>query len=66
MRLERDWAGGATLTHQGSNTMNSAVVWVAPLKKMSFVVACNVGCANADKACDEAVVALLQAVGAMR
>jgi D-alanyl-D-alanine carboxypeptidase len=57
--LPRDWAGGNALTHNGSNTMFFAVMWVAPAREMAFVAATNCGGAAAGKACDEAVSALL-------
>ena len=33
----RPWAGGDALTHAGSNTMNYAVVWMAPAKDRVLV-----------------------------
>ena len=39
--VERTWAGGHALTHSGSNTMNSATVWIAPEKGMGIVMATN-------------------------
>ena len=50
------WAGGPTLTHNGSNTMWMAAVWLAPAKDFAVLVACNQ--AN-DKACNDAVLALI-------
>jgi len=50
------WAGGPALTHAGSNTMWMAVVWLAPAKDVALLVTCNQ--AN-DKACNEAVLALI-------
>jgi len=38
---DRDWGGGKVLTHSGSNTMNYAVVWVAPQKNFAVLVATN-------------------------
>jgi len=38
---ERDWAGGTTLSHGGSNTMNYSIVWVAPQKNFAVLVATN-------------------------
>ncbi len=57
---ERAWAGGTALTHSGSNTMNYAVVWVAPNRDVAFLAVTNVGGNDAFRACDEAVVALLK------
>lgn len=39
--FERSWAGGSALNHNGSNTMNYAVAWVAPEKKRGIVIATN-------------------------
>lgn len=50
------WAGGPALTHAGSNTMWYAVAWLAPQKDFAVVIACNR--AN-DKACNDAVIALI-------
>lgn len=47
------------LTHAGSNTMNYAVVWMAPLKDFAVLVMTNQGGDEAAKACDEAAGALI-------
>lgn len=59
--VDRDWAGGLTLTHAGSNTMNYAVAWVAPLKKRGYLVVANHAGDGTVAAMDEMVGALLQA-----
>ena len=59
---KRDWAGGTTLMHNGSNTMWFAVMWLAPVKNLALVAATNVGGKEAEKGCDEAVSALLRQV----
>jgi CubicO group peptidase (beta-lactamase class C family) len=41
--VTRDWAGGKALTHIGSNTMFHAVIWLAPVRRLAFVVCMNVG-----------------------
>jgi CubicO group peptidase (beta-lactamase class C family) len=56
---KRDWAGGTALTHNGTNTMNYAVMWLAPDKKFAAVAACNIGGDEAAKACDDAVAFLI-------
>lgn len=58
--VERPWAGGRALTHTGSNTMNYAVMWVAPEKEAAFVAATNIAGENASKACDEAISELIK------
>lgn len=57
---ERAWAGGAVLTHNGSNTMWFSVTWIAPKKDFAVLVCCNKGGASAEKACDEASSALIR------
>ena len=56
--LPREWAGGNALTHNGSNTMFFAVIWIAPARGVAFVAATNCAGAEAAKACDEAVALL--------
>lgn len=50
--LERSWSRGPVLTHNGTNTMNFAVAWLAPKEGFSVVVACNQGGAGAEGLCD--------------
>jgi CubicO group peptidase (beta-lactamase class C family) len=58
----RPWAGGMALNHAGSNTMNFAIVWMAPLKDFAVLTMTN----QADpgdvtfNACDEVEAALIQ------
>lgn len=56
---ERGWGGGRVLTHAGSNTMNFAVVWAAPLKDFAVVIATNTGGNAAPGACDEAAAGMI-------
>jgi CubicO group peptidase (beta-lactamase class C family) len=60
MLLKRSWAGGKTLYHAGTNTMNIAVVWLAPAKDVAFLACTNEGSDDAGLACDEAVTKLIQ------
>jgi CubicO group peptidase (beta-lactamase class C family) len=57
--VERPWGGGQVWTHAGSNTMNYAVVWIAPLRDFAVLVCTNQGGPTAAKACDEAASALI-------
>ena len=57
---DREWGGGTVLTHAGSNTMNYAVVWLAPARGFAVLVVCNQGGPAAAKACDEAAGKLIQ------
>jgi CubicO group peptidase (beta-lactamase class C family) len=56
---QRPWAGGTVYTHAGSNTMNYAVVWMAPLRDFAVLVTTNQGGADAQKGTDEAAAALI-------
>lgn len=55
--IEREWAGGRTLFHNGSNTTWYCVVFVAPEKGYCLLAATNVFSSSAPKACDRAVAA---------
>lgn len=57
---KRDWADGRTLTHNGTNTLWFAVVWMAPKKDLAVLVVCNQGGKEAAKTVDEAAWALIQ------
>lgn len=46
----RPWASGTALMHNGTNTMNHAVMWLAPGRKFAVVVMCNI---DNPKACDD-------------
>ncbi|MEO5915745.1 MAG: serine hydrolase domain-containing protein [Luteolibacter sp.] len=58
--LQRPWAGGTALMHNGTNTMNYAVMWLAPDKKFAAVAACNIDSQLGPKACDDAVSFLIE------
>jgi CubicO group peptidase (beta-lactamase class C family) len=60
MVVERPWGGGAVLTHNGSNTLNFATVWVAPRRDFAVLVVTNEGGDQAAKGCDEAAGALIK------
>ncbi|MFT5130106.1 MAG: CubicO group peptidase (beta-lactamase class C family) [Rhodothermales bacterium] len=53
MVLERSWANGGALMHDGSNMMFYAVVWMAPKKNCAVIVASNIGVDQAFQGCDE-------------
>ncbi|MCT7985637.1 beta-lactamase family protein [Laspinema sp. A4] len=63
MVTERDWGGGRVLYHNGSNTLNFALVWMAPQRDFAVLVATNQGGEQAFRGTDEAVGALLVEVG---
>jgi hypothetical protein len=56
---ERPWGGGRVLWHNGSNTMNYAVVWLAPKKKFAALAATNQAGDAGPKACDDVAGALI-------
>lgn len=57
--LKRSWAGGRALMHNGSNTMWYVVMWLAPGKDFSVVVATNIAGPEAEKGADEAASAMI-------
>jgi CubicO group peptidase (beta-lactamase class C family) len=54
-RLERSWADGYVLNHNGSNTLNYATAWIAPKIKFAAASATNIGGESGQKACDDAI-----------
>ena len=56
----RPWGKGTVLTHSGTNTMNYAVMWIAPERDFAVVAACNIGGAEAERGCDEACSRLIR------
>ena len=59
MAVERPWGEGTVLTHSGCNTMNFAVVWLAPKRDFAVLICCNQGDGEAAQACDRAAAALI-------
>ncbi|MEX2579048.1 MAG: serine hydrolase domain-containing protein [Verrucomicrobiales bacterium] len=57
---ERGWANGKALTHMGSNTMYTTVIWFAPARKFAVVVATNIGQDVAAQPCDELIGNLIE------
>jgi CubicO group peptidase (beta-lactamase class C family) len=57
---QRTWAQGTALTHNGSNTMNFFVVWIAPKSGFSIAVASNAASDNVPKALDDVAAALVK------
>lgn len=58
--LNRLWANGRALMHNGSNTMFYIVVWMAPEKNSAVITASNIGRDEAFEGCDEAAAKLIQ------
>ena len=59
VRMKRGWAGGSVLWHNGSNTMWYIVMWLAPEKNFCVIAATNIAGDDAEKACDDACVAMI-------
>ena len=57
--LQRDWAGGTALMHNGSNTMWYIVMWLAPEKNFAVIAATNIAGPDAEQGCDDACVAMI-------
>ncbi|WP_169976897.1 serine hydrolase domain-containing protein [Tautonia rosea] len=57
---ERSWGDGTVLNHAGSNTMNYAVVWMAPNRRFAVLAATNQAGDAGPKACDEVSSALIE------
>jgi len=58
--LKRNWSGGKALFHNGSNMMWYVVMWLAPERNFSVVVATNIAGPNAQQGCDEVASAMIQ------
>ncbi|HVU08107.1 MAG TPA: serine hydrolase domain-containing protein [Verrucomicrobiae bacterium] len=58
--LQRGWADGRALTHNGSNNMWYLVMWLAPEKDFSVIVATNIRKDDIPKGCDEVVGAMIK------
>ncbi len=56
---DRDWAGGKTLAHTGSNTLYLADVWIAPEKNFAILVCTNEGL-DSFTAADQAVAGIIK------
>ncbi len=58
--IERTWADGLALVHAGSNTMNYAVIFVAPEIEAFILVACNAG--DSAAVCDKVAAQIVQII----
>jgi CubicO group peptidase (beta-lactamase class C family) len=57
---ERSWAGGQTLSHNGSNTYWYATIWIIPAFDLATLVATNQAGSAAEAACEEATQQLIR------
>ena len=55
LRYERSWAQGPALTHDGSNTVNYAKVWLAPKLRLIMAATTNTGGTDAQKATESVI-----------
>jgi len=58
--VKRGWAGGTTLSHAGSNTMNYFVAWLAPARAFGVIAAANLGGDDVAGRVDEVVGELIR------
>lgn len=58
--LQRGWAEGTALMHNGSNTMWYVVMWLAPKKHFAVIAATNIFNPGAEKGCDDAASAMIR------
>jgi CubicO group peptidase (beta-lactamase class C family) len=61
----RNWAGGRTLAHAGSNTLWYAVVWIAPERDFAMIAVTNAGGDDAARGTDLAIQALIERFDAL-
>ena len=57
--VQRGWAGGNALMHNGSNTMWYVVMWLAPERNFAVVVGTNLAGPDAEQGCDEVASAMI-------
>lgn len=57
---KRDWAGGNAIWHNGSNTYWYVLMWLAPKKDFSVIVATNIYGTDATTGCNEVVGAMIK------
>ena len=57
---DRPWARGTVLTHNGSNTLWFATVWIAPARNFAVIATANVGGERGARATDQAASLLIR------
>jgi CubicO group peptidase (beta-lactamase class C family) len=60
--VERPWAGGTALNHNGSNLSWYVALWIAPARDFATLVATNIGGDNGSEACEDATQTLIKYV----
>lgn len=58
--VQRGWADGTALMHDGSNTMWYVVMWLAPKKHFAVIAATNIAGSGAEQGCDDAASAMIR------
>jgi CubicO group peptidase (beta-lactamase class C family) len=58
--VDRPWAGGPALMHNGTNNMWYAVMWLAPNKRFAVLTATNIAGEPAEQACDQVAEAMIR------
>lgn len=58
--VRRGWAEGPALSHNGSNTYWSAVIWVAPRRGVAYLAATNAATTNAMQQLDQLIQRLIE------
>ena len=53
--MDRPWANGPAIFHNGSNTMNYCVIWFAPKRKFAAIAVTNVDNDSGPEPCDAVV-----------
>lgn len=60
IRVTRRYADGYAFMHAGSNTINYALAWLLPKKRLAIIVATNAGGGHTFESCDAVVAALIK------
>lgn len=61
---EQAWTNGVALTHVGSNTMFTTMMWVVPGRDLAIVVSANAGGDRALEACNNIVIGIINSLTA--
>jgi CubicO group peptidase (beta-lactamase class C family) len=60
VRMSRPALGGVAYMHAGSNTLNSALAWLAPKLRVAVIVVTNAGSGHSMEACDQVLGVLMK------
>jgi CubicO group peptidase (beta-lactamase class C family) len=58
--VQRSWAGGYAMNHNGSNTMWYSSVWIAPARNFALLAVTNIGGKKGEEGSDQAIQALMK------